>query len=933
MLVHSFSPAHFEKYPESTTMDQEVNYISSKIFDAFLICPYKSFLLARGLKGDKSNYTKLCSRLDNEYRSAAKSRIAEISGLNSMRSDPKCQFQDLSVGQEIAFSVCVNVDGLHTQIDAVKKAAGESQLGGYYYDPVIFCRNIRINKIQKLSLAYRTLVLGHAQSRMPDKGFIIHGPNFTNTKIGITSHVKKITPFIDLLSKQFDDWLKPALFLNSNCSKCPFKMYCRKKAEEADHLSLLSGISQKEVARYNRKGIFTVNQLSYTFRSRKHPKRAKPAPPPHSYALKALSLRENKVHIHGNPKLPTAAKSLYIDIEGIPDRDLHYLIGLMEIGSNGEEKYHYFWADKDSDQGANFVEFLSTLRSYDDYVLYHFGNYERQVFKKMRSFFNEKFSDVFEQIRSRAVNILSIIYSHIYFPLWSNGLKEIAKFLGFKWTNAYASGLNSIVWRMQWEWNRESKLKHRLIEYNYDDCRALRCLVDFISLALCRDVAGGDSDETESSIVHTHYLRSFRSRRPKFQKIDFVFKELDFVNNCSYFDYQRDKIFVRTNKMISKINTRKIRKKKIAQRIKTNTYVELRCDKCTKCGNKRISREHQTNRCIIDLKFINFGVKRWVTNYVAWWYTCNKCGCRFVSPNLPNKHTKWGWNLKNWCVYQNLVCGQNMNKVRRTLEDLFSISLPKVTYRFKSEAASRLQPLTDSIFDEIISGKILHADETQVNLWREKGYVWVFANMESVYFLYRGSRKAEFLKELLADFRGVLVSDFFSGYDSLNCRQQKCIIHLIRDMNQDLRDNPFDEELKGMLHRFAIVMKNIVCTIDKYGLKRRNLNKHQRQATRFVEIVKAMECSSVIANKYQKRINKYGDRLFTFLHFDGIPWNNNVAEHAIKSFAKYRTSVNGRFTEKSITEYLTIHSVFQTCENRGIDTLKFLLSGEKKLPD
>lgn len=236
------------------------------------------------------------------------------------------------------------------------------------------------------------------------------------------------------------------------------------------------------------------------------------------------------------------------------------------------------------------------------------------------------------------------------------------------------------------------------------------------------------------------------------------------------------------------------------------------------------------------------------------------------------------------------------------------------------------------ILNEIVSGPLIHVDETQVRLWKDKGYVWVFANMDSVYFLYRESRKAEFLGEMLAGFSGVLVSDFFSGYDALPCHQQKCLIHLIRDMNHDLNECPFDKELKDILHDFARVMQDIVETIDKYGLKHRNLRKHQRQTSKFTESVKKKEYSSEKARKYQKRIVKYEGRLFSFLNFDGIPWNNNVAEHSIKSFAKYRRLADGNYTQRSISEYLTILSVLQTCEYRGFDTLKFLTSGEGQLP-
>jgi len=53
-------------------------------------------------------------------------------------------------------------------------------------------------------------------------------------------------------------------------------------------------------------------------------------------------------------------------------------------------------------------------------------------------------------------------------------------------------------------------------------------------------------------------------------------------------------------------------------------------------------------------------------------------------------------------------------------------------------------------------------------------------------YLYKPTREGEFLRELLKSFHGVLVSDFYSAYDAIECPQQKCLIHLIRDINQEL---------------------------------------------------------------------------------------------------------------------------------------------------
>lgn len=61
-----------------------------------------------------------------------------------------------------------------------------------------------------------------------------------------------------------------------------------------------------------------------------------------------------------------------------------------------------------------------------------------------------------------------------------------------------------------------------------------------------------------------------------------------------------------------------------------------------------------------------------------------------------------------------------------------------------------------------------------------------------------------------------------------------------------------------------------------------------------------------MAKGYVRRVSKYRDYLFTFLSYDGVPWNNNNAEHAIKSFAKFRRTSNGVVSEDTVSDYLVI---------------------------
>lgn len=218
-----------------------------------------------------------------------------------------------------------------------------------------------------------------------------------------------------------------------------------------------------------------------------------------------------------------------------------------------------------------------------------------------------------------------------------------------------------------------------------------------------------------------------------------------------------------------------------------------------------------------------------------------------------------------------------------------------------------------------------------MRLRKQEGYVWVLTSLDKAYYFFKPSREGSFLAEMLRDFLGVLVSDFFTAYDSLRCNQQKCLVHLVRDIDDDFLRHPLDRELKEMAQQFGTLLRTIIDTIDKYGLRRRHLHKHKQSVDRFLDNVAATAYSSPLATKYQKRFGKFGDKVFTFLGYDGIPWNNNNAEHAIKCFAKYRRDADGKFTQCSLEESLVLATVFETCAFNNVNILKFLLSREATL--
>ena len=235
----------------------------------------------------------------------------------------------------------------------------------------------------------------------------------------------------------------------------------------------------------------------------------------------------------------------------------------------------------------------------------------------------------------------------------------------------------------------------------------------------------------------------------------------------------------------------------------------------------------------------------------------------------------------------------------------------------------------DTILERIVGGSLIHADETHANLQKGKGYVWAVTNLEDVVYQYKSSREADFLRSLLRGFKGVLVTDFYTGYDSLPCAQQKCLVHLIRDSNSDLLGNPYDEEFKSLATEFGKLLRPMVGTIDREGLKKHHLQKHKVEVDLFFRTLEPHVYRSALAESYQKRLLKYEGKLFTVLDHDGVPWNNNNAEHAVKAFAYYRRVSDGQMRESGLSDYLVLLSVYQTCKYRGVSFLKFLLSRQE----
>jgi len=281
-------------------------------------------------------------------------------------------------------------------------------------------------------------------------------------------------------------------------------------------------------------------------------------------------------------------------------------------------------------------------------------------------------------------------------------------------------------------------------------------------------------------------------------------------------------------------------------------------------------------------------------------------------------------------VYLHIVHRLSFDSIHELAWEFFGVQIyHRELYSFQSVLAKYYRVTYRQILARIVAGAVLHADETSAKLRGGAGYVWVLATMLDVAYLYNESRDGAFIQKVLAGFRGVLVSDFFAVYDGVDCVKQRCLVHLIRDCNDDLLANPWDEELRQLIDQFARLLRSVIETVDQHGLQSRYLVRHRADVDRFFTALVSERLNSEVAEKYRKRFLKYRGELFAFLEYDSVPWNNNNAEYAIKQFARYRVISEGLMTERGLSDYLVLLSIEETCRYRGLSFLRFLLSGEK----
>jgi len=237
--------------------------------------------------------------------------------------------------------------------------------------------------------------------------------------------------------------------------------------------------------------------------------------------------------------------------------------------------------------------------------------------------------------------------------------------------------------------------------------------------------------------------------------------------------------------------------------------------------------------------------------------------------------------------------------------------------------ADVLKEWYEQIAEEARQSTHLHADETG---WRVQGqthWLWCFANAQVCYYRVDRCRGRPALQKFFTDaFRGVLITDFWSAYESVCAEdRQYCLVHLLRELEKvDLYNGSaewqsFARRLRRLLRAGIRLRKRPDFAPGKFQSQVDRLNARLNQLA-------GEEHLDPDTRRLTKRLRRYAEYLFTFLDYANVPFENNFAERQIRPAVILRKNSQSNRSPRGATTQAILMSVYRTLRLRGLDPAK-----------
>ena len=282
----------------------------------------------------------------------------------------------------------------------------------------------------------------------------------------------------------------------AHCGICDFRLICRERRVEDDHLSLVAGMRRTHAETLVAGGVTTLAQLGELPAIGGNgllPPGTDVKPYERARLQAAIQLRGRRERRYLHELLPDEEErgfrllpepdhgDVWFDMEGHPfyetSRGLEYLFGYCYRADDGAVCYAAVWGrDRDGERVAfeRFVDWVvERRRRFPGMHVYHYAAYERSALTRLMGEHGTREAEVDDFLRQEVlVDLYRIVRQSLRASTESYSIKEIEKLYGFVRTAEVSGGDESVVRFEAWIETGDESLLDEVEHYNEEDCRS-----------------------------------------------------------------------------------------------------------------------------------------------------------------------------------------------------------------------------------------------------------------------------------------------------------------------------------------------------------------------------------------------------------------------------------------------------------------------------
>lgn len=382
--------------------------------------------------------------------------------------------------------------------------------------------------------------------------------------------------------------------------------------------------------------------------------------------------------------------------------------------------------------------------------------------------------------------------------------------------------------------------------------------------------------------------------------------------------------FVKANKKHKKKKERTQRETAYTRKREVPTATVFHTtDVCTDCGGSLGKPTVAYKRQVIDLPVVSYTATDHVV-FRRWCYACKKC----IQPMVDLSATvvgkgRIGSNLTATIVTMRERMRLPVEVIRHYLKLVYHLELSHGEIIGLLHTVARIgKPTYENLLLQIRNAPVVHADETGGREDGRNGYFWSFSTKQVHFLLYRKSRGAKVVEEIVGkdseQFNGVLTTDFYAAYNTYAGFHQRCWVHLERDIHElkeKYRKHP-------PLNTWAKQVKTIYEAAKAYpgpapntppGLAiEERITKQKCFEEQLKHVCQRYVTSIVPMSTLCARIMTFMPELFVFIRFPNVSSDNNHAERMVRHTVIARKIQGGTRSAKGSETKSIITSLFDT---------------------